>query len=185
MAVINAIWVRLEEAFLAVMLAVMTIITFVQVVMRYVFNTGILWGLEATTYLFAWLVLIGVAYCVRVRAHIGIDLLVTSLAPGPRRVAGLIVVALALLYTALMFYGSWTYVGRMHMLGVEAEDIPIQRWVLGLCLPIGFLLLGIRLLEMGWRVWTGRSPGYELADEAGDAIREAGGHTPPTGGPAR
>jgi C4-dicarboxylate transporter DctQ subunit len=185
MAVLNMIWHRLEEGFLVAVLAAMTLITFLQVVLRYVFNTGILWGLEATTYLFGWLVLIGISYGVRVRSHIGIDLLVASLPPKLHRAAGLLVVALALLYTGFMFYGSWNYVARMHRLGVEAEDIAIERWVLGLCLPIGFGLLAIRLIEMGSRIATGRSAGYELADEAREVMDEAGVEMPPHGGPAR
>jgi len=34
----------------------------VQVVLRYVFNGGFTWALEATTYLFGWMVLIGMSY---------------------------------------------------------------------------------------------------------------------------
>ena len=59
---------------MALALAFMTIITFVQVVLRYVFGTGLVWSLEATTYTFAWLVLIGMSYGVRTRAHIAVDL---------------------------------------------------------------------------------------------------------------
>ena len=55
----------LEEGLIALILGVMTVLTFVQVVLRYVFNTGLLWALEANFYLFAWLVLIGISYCVR------------------------------------------------------------------------------------------------------------------------
>ena len=47
---------RLEEGILALLLAGMTILTFAQVVMRYAFNSGMIWSLEATVYLFAWLI---------------------------------------------------------------------------------------------------------------------------------
>ena len=63
---------RLEEAFMIVALAFMTLLTFVQVVLRYGFGTGFVWSLEATTYAFAWLVLIGMSYGVRTQsAHRG------------------------------------------------------------------------------------------------------------------
>ena len=39
-------------------------------------------------------------------------------------------------------------------------------------MPIGFLLLLVRLLEMGWRIITGQSEGYELADEALEATKD-------------
>ncbi len=169
---LRLVYHRLEEAILILLLVAMTLLTFVQVVLRYVFNTGILWALEATTYMFGWLVLLGISYCVRARAHIGVDAVVRLLSPPWRRAVGLLVLFLTLVYTGLMLYGAVVYVDKMHTIGVEAEDIPIQRWVLSLCVPIGFALLGVRLLEMGWRILTGQSPGYELADEAAEAMRE-------------
>ena len=163
---------RAEEGLIALILGVMTVLTFVQVVLRYVFNSGLDWQLESNYYFFAWLVMIGVSYCVRVRAHIGVDAAVRLLSPGPRRAVGILVLLLALTYTALMMYGSFDYLYRLHIINVEAEDIPIATWKLSLCLPLGFVLLFIRLLEMGWRIFTGQSPGYELADEAAEATRD-------------
>ncbi len=172
---------RLEESLLAALLCAMTLLSFSQVVMRYGFNAGWLWALEVNFYLFGWLVLLGISYGVRVKAHIGVDAVVRLFPPRVQRSVGILVVALAILYTCLMFYGSWVYISKLRTLGVEAEDIPIQRWILSLCLPIGFALLLYRLMQMGWRVVTGQSPGYELADEAQEAIRDLGGDKHPDG----
>lgn len=172
---------RLEESILAVLLCAMTVLTFTQVVMRYGFNAGWLWALEANFYMFGWLVLLGISYGVRVKAHIGVDALVRLLPVQAQRAAGLLVVALCVLYTCLMLYGAYVYVSRLHIMGVEAEDIPVERWILSMCLPIGFALLLYRLLEMAWRIATGKSSGYELADEAHDAIRDVGGDANPDG----
>lgn len=163
---------RAEEGLIALILGVMTVLTFVQVVLRYGFNSGFIWALEADFYLFAWLVLIGTSYCVRVRAHIGVDAAVKLLSPRAQRIVGLLVVALALLYAALMLYGAIVYIDRLMIIDIEAEDIPVKRWILSLCLPLGFALLAVRLLQMGWRIVTGRSGGYELADEAHEAIKD-------------
>jgi di/tricarboxylate transporter len=62
-------WINeFEETAIAILLGLMTLITFTNVVLRYGFNTGLIWGLEATTFLFAWLVLFGVSYAVKVIA---------------------------------------------------------------------------------------------------------------------
>jgi C4-dicarboxylate transporter DctQ subunit len=163
---------RIEEGLIALILAAMTILTFVQVVLRYGFNSGFIWQLEANTYLFSWLVMIGIAYCVRVRAHIGVDVFVRLLPTPARRAVGVFVLLLALLYTCLMLYGAFDYIQRLYIIDVEAEDIPIATWKLSLCLPLGFVVLFIRLIEMGWRILTGKSEGYELADEANEAVRD-------------
>ena len=163
---------RVEEGLIALILATMALLTFVQVVLRYVFSSGFIWQLEANFYLFSWLVMIGISYCVRVRAHIGVDAAVRLLPSAGRRAVGIFVLSLALLYTVLMMYGSLDYIHRMYIINVEAEDLPIETWKLSLCLPLGFILLFIRLLEMGWRIFTGRSEGYELADEAHEATKD-------------
>jgi C4-dicarboxylate transporter DctQ subunit len=138
---------RLEEAFMIVALAAMTLLTFVQVVMRYLFGTGFVWSLEVTTYLFAWLVLIGMSYGVRTQAHIAVDLLTTKLPPRAARGVALVTLALALAYCALMIFGSIAFVERLMALGNAARDIPVQRWVLTAVMPFGFVLLAVRLLQ--------------------------------------
>ena len=65
-------WVdRIEENLIAVILGTMALLTFANVVARYVFNSNIFWALELTVFLFAWLVLLGatsVSYT-HLRAH--------------------------------------------------------------------------------------------------------------------
>ena len=99
----------LEENLIALILALMTVITFANVIARYVFNTGILWGLELTVFLFAWLVLIGASYAVKVRAHLGVDLIINSVSPNTSRLLGLITVTACILYGLILFRGSWDY----------------------------------------------------------------------------
>jgi C4-dicarboxylate transporter DctQ subunit len=163
---------RLEEGIIALLLAAMTLLTFLQVVLRYLFNTGLVWALEATTYLFAWMVLIGISYGIRAGAHIGIDFVVKALPRLPRRIAGAVAIGLCLVYAGLMTYGSYNYIDRMVMLGVDAEDIPLPRWLLGIILPIGFALLCVRLLQAAWELLQGRRDGLPLAHEQDDLLRD-------------
>ncbi len=100
---------ELEESVIAIILGLMTLITFVNVVLRYGFNTGLIWGLEATSLLFAWLVLFGVSYCVKVTAHLGVDAVVNVLPTGTRRVVTLFAGAVCLAYAFLFFNGAWDF----------------------------------------------------------------------------
>jgi len=38
------------------------------------------------------------------------------------------------------------------VLGNDARDIPLPRWALTSILPLGFGLLAIRFLQVGWRL---------------------------------
>ena len=75
---------HLEEGFMATALAIMTLLTFIQVVLRE-FGTGWVWSLEATTYVFAWLVLVGMSYGVRTQSHIAVDIIARKMSPTRRR----------------------------------------------------------------------------------------------------
>ncbi len=159
-----------EEGILAFLLGVMTLVTFSQVVARYVFNTGAVWALELTTYLFAWLVLFGISYGIRVGAHIGIDALVKLFRPELQRIAGLAAAALCMLYAAIMLVGSWNYLTTLYTLGIPSEDLPIPLWLPFVILPIGFALAFFRLAQVAWRIWRGQQLNF-LGDEAEEALR--------------
>ena len=165
---------RLEEGILAALLAVMTLLTFVQVVLRYLFGTGFVWALEANTYLFAWLILLGISYGVRAHAHIGVDVLVKALPTNARRAVGLVAILLCLAYAVIMLIGSWRLIDKLMLLGALGQDIPVPRWLLSIVLPLGFLLLAVRLLEQAWAIWRGDAAGFELADEAAEVLKEQG-----------
>jgi C4-dicarboxylate transporter DctQ subunit len=146
---------RLEEGLMALLLAVMTFLTALQVLLRYVFNTGLIWSLEATTYTFGWLVLLGMAYGVRTRSHIAVNLLVSRLHGRTGRVLTFVSLAVCLAYSLLMLYGSSVFIQRLFQLGHEARDLPVARWILTIMLPLGFALLTFRFLELGWLLARG------------------------------
>ncbi len=141
-------WIdRIEETLLVVLMIAMTLVTFSQVVARYVFNSGVVWALELTVYIFAWLVLLGASMLVRQGAHIGVDALVNLFGPRVRRRFGLAAILASLLYAGLMLYGAWDYVSRIARFGIMAEDLPVPLWVPLSVLPLGVGLLCVRLLQ--------------------------------------
>lgn len=135
---------------MAALLAFMTVLTFIQVVMRYVFNSGWVWSLEATTYSFAALVLIGMSYGVRTNTHIATDLLTRKLPEPLRHRVAIVAIAACLAYSLLMLYGSVILVDRLMILGNAARDIAAPKWLLTATMPLGFALLTYRFLEAGW-----------------------------------
>ncbi len=168
----------IEETFIAVILGLMTLITFANVVARYVFNDNILWALETTVFLFAWLVLVGVSYCVKINAHLGVDILVNALPAQLRRIVTLFAVAACLAFSILMLIGSWQYWWPFagERAWYEVDDIPmpaflqfiadwlnegeayekLPRFIPYFALPLGMALLTFRFLQIGWAVLTGR-----------------------------
>ena len=161
---------HLEEWIISLMLLAMTGLTFLQVVMRYVFNSGFTWALELTTVFFAVMIFVGVSYGVRVGSHIGVDALVKLLSPGKRKAAGILAVLLSLAYVGFVLAGSMEYVLKMKQVGIELEDMPIERWQILAVMPLGMALTGFRFLQILYDLITGRADSLRLADEAAEAM---------------
>ncbi|MFT6557444.1 MULTISPECIES: TRAP transporter small permease [Sneathiella] len=163
---------RLEEGLISLLLVIMTMLVFVEVVMRFVFNSGFLWLQELTLLTSAWFVLLGASYGVRVGAHIGVDALVRLLPPNIHRLVSIAAVGMCLFYCGLLFAGSWVYLEKMKKIGLELEDLPYQKWVAHSILVVGFGLLFIRFLQLLWKIIKGESIGFQLADEAKEVLEE-------------
>ena len=164
---------RAEESILCLLLAGMTLLVFVEVIMRFGFNSGILWAEELTLYIAAWFVLFGASYGIKVGAHIGVDAFVKLLPGKPRRIVAIIAVLLCCIYCGLFLYGGWIYLSKMKMIGIEMEDLPIQKWQAMSVLIIGFILLSIRLLQLLWNIIKGKQDGFHMVDEAQESMRIA------------
>lgn len=162
---------KLDEWLIALLLAAMTLLTFSQVVMRYVFNSGFTWAVELTGILFACMIFIGISYGVRVGAHIGVDAVVKLLPSGPRRITSIVAVLLCLVYAGLVIYGSTIYVLKMKSAGIELDDLPVQIWMVRAILPLGFMLLALRFLPVLVNLVSGKSDRLHLADEVEEALK--------------
>ncbi|WP_210397263.1 TRAP transporter small permease [Motiliproteus sediminis] len=164
---------KIEEAILSLLLVSMTLLVFVEVVLRFGFNTGIHWAQEVTLTLAAWFVLFGASYGVKVGCHIGVDVFVKLLPRNIHRGFTILAVLLCLTYCGLILYGSLIYLDKMMMIGIEMEDLPVPKWIPMSILVVGFVLLIIRFLQLLWKVVTGQEEGFHLADEAEESMHIA------------
>lgn len=162
---------KLEEAILVLLLASMTLITFSQVIARSIFNSGATWALELTQYLFAWLVLLGVSYGMRVNAHIGVDMFIRLFPARWQRVFGVVAALLGIVYCVLFFIGSTRYVYTIYNLGIESEDLSLPQWLVYFILPMGLALLALRLSQVIYEIVMGTQVSL-LADEVQDILKD-------------
>ncbi|MCL7408893.1 TRAP transporter small permease [Marivivens donghaensis] len=98
-----------EETFIALLLGLMTLVTFANVVLRYAFNSQLIWGLELVLILFAWLVLFGISYGFKVTMHLGVDAILAIVNPRVRFVMSLAAALITLAYMLLLLKGAWDY----------------------------------------------------------------------------
>ncbi|EDM65798.1 putative C4-dicarboxylate transport protein DctQ [Moritella sp. PE36] len=195
----NGLWARLgrftdniEELNIALSLGVMTLLTFANVVFRYVFNGNILWALELTVFLFAWLVLVGASYGVKKHSHIGVDILINIASVKLRKIYAVIAVSACLLFSVLLLIGSWNYWYPFvtDQAWYETDDIPmpeflqfladwlnegeryekLPRFIPYFSLPLGTALLTFRFTQLLWQVLTNKIDRVIASHEAEDAL---------------
>ncbi|MEQ9242657.1 TRAP transporter small permease [Roseovarius indicus] len=99
----------IEETVIAALLGAMTVVTFSNVIARYVFNSNILWALELTVFMFGWLVLLGASYAVKKQSHLGVDAIVNIVSPPVRKAMALFSIACCLAFSLLLLKGAWDY----------------------------------------------------------------------------
>jgi len=189
----------MEENILAVLLATITLVSFVQVIARYGFNTG--WGgaLEFTRIAFAWMILLGMSYGIKIGSHLGVDALI-RLFPTPLFKACAVFGALCgVLYGVILLSADWLnvlgattkggaleYWSKFYKIGIGLDDLRypewmqhafgiqdrVHRWVAYLMLPIGLGLFSFRCLQATVQIIRGDRELIVAGHEAEDLVAE-------------
>lgn len=92
-------------------LAVMVVLVFGNVVLRYAFNSGLTMSEEVSRWLFVWLTFMGAVVALREHGHLGTDALVSRLPRLGKKIC-LVLAQVAMLYVSwLLLQGSWVQAG--------------------------------------------------------------------------
>ncbi|WP_300648663.1 TRAP transporter small permease [Paenalcaligenes sp.] len=153
MKMLSTLWNRFEEGFIVLLLTIMTLVTFIYVLLNnfyavfYYFGgifessasvsdffygigdfildmaQAMTWSNALTKALFAWLIFFGISYGVRIGGHIGVDALVKLTRAPIQRLLGLIACLACLGYAALITYGSFEWISTLLQAQIGADDL--------------------------------------------------------------
>jgi len=137
---------------LVVLMSVMVVDVTWQVASRYLLQAPSSFTEELAGFLLIWIGLLGAAYGFRTRAHLGIDLLVSRLGGGWRRVADVLSHLLVLLFALTTLVGGGI---RLVQLAFRLEQISaamgVRMGFVYLALPLSGLLVILFSAEAMWR----------------------------------
>jgi C4-dicarboxylate transporter, DctQ subunit len=178
----------LEETLIALLLGLMTLLTFANVIFRYVLNSNILWAVELTVFLFAWMVLVGASYGVKQNFHIGVDVVINLAPKKLRKTFALISVSCCLFFSISLLIGSWNYWLPFitDRAWYETEDIPmpdilqflsdwfnegeryerLPRFIPYFALPLGMAMMTFRFMQLAWQIAIGKIDRLVASHEA-------------------
>ncbi|WP_354681782.1 TRAP transporter small permease [Cupriavidus necator] len=161
----NRITLRLAQGAMVAMMATMIVLVFGNVVLRYVFNSGIAFSEEASRFVFMWLTLIGALLVMHDKAHLGMSTVVSRLGENGQRACRLLADAGALGCCLLLAHGAWQLV----TIGMD-DRAPVTGVPLGVvyaCLLVCSVGMAAMLLHGLWRLVSGRMQQHELVPQSG------------------
>lgn len=91
-------------------LTAMALLVFLNVVLRYGFNSGITWSEEMSRYLFLFMLFFGIAQAFRDGEHLAVDMVTRRCPPPIRKALGALSFGLMAFTLILLVKGSWTLI---------------------------------------------------------------------------
>lgn len=101
---------KVIEMTMVVLMAIMIVLVFINVVMRYGLNSGIIASAEVSRFLFVWITMLSAIICMRDGTHLDLRLVETYLPPRIVRIQRRIVYAVIVLTSGMLLTGSFTQV---------------------------------------------------------------------------
>jgi TRAP-type mannitol/chloroaromatic compound transport system permease small subunit len=142
----------------------MVIVTFVIVVLRYVFGTGLIWLQESVTWMHAAVFMLGAAYTLQREEHVRVDIFYRKMSERQRAWVNLLGVLVFIFPMCAFFvYQSIDYVAASWSLrevsrnsgGLSYPAVPLLKSVL-VIMPVAVALQGLALLLRAAQVIRGR-----------------------------
>ena len=159
---------RFLEVLLIILLSGMAIMVFVNVIMRYGFNSGLNVSEELSRYFFVWLTFIGAVVAFREHSHLGIETLVMFLSRRGRIICMILSNLVIVACSAIFFWGTWKQFPINASMAAPVTGMSMI-WVYGIGLFTGAGMT-IIALERLFRLLTGRVTDDEIAAFAGENL---------------
>lgn len=157
---------RALEVLIVALLAGMAAMVFLNVVLRYGFNSGITVSEEVSRYFFVWLTFIGAVVTFRENGHVGVETMVRLFGRRGRLACMLATNLLIILCCAVLFWGTWKQMPINASMVAPVTGMPMI-WIFGVtfftAVGIG-LMAAIRIL----RILAGATTDAEIASFAGE-----------------
>jgi TRAP-type C4-dicarboxylate transport system permease small subunit len=159
---------------IAFTLTAMAVLVFGNVVLRYVFNSGITWSEEMSRFLFVWMVFLGSIAALKENMHLGVDIVTNLLSRRWKKIFFIISNSLVLYVLWLVLDGSW----KMTVLNMVSKA-PATGMPLGYVYGIGVVMsiaMGLIILRNFYLVLTNKASESDLTltpDIVRDSLEEA------------
>ncbi|MFD1606968.1 TRAP transporter small permease [Oceanobacillus luteolus] len=150
---------KLEEWVLIISLIILVLIVFVQVLSRYFLNYSFAWSEEIARYILIWVAWISVSYSIRRQEHLRIEFLKDRFSPTVQKYIELVVLILWFLFAIFLAIEGTNVILGIQSSGQTSPSIGMPMWIAYLAIPVGGLLMTIRLIQQVYFLFRGNKRG--------------------------
>lgn len=136
-----------EEYMCVVLFSLMTFFTFSQVLSRFVFNFSLAWTEELGRYSFVWLVYMAASAAVKKARHIRVEIINIILKNKAKLFMAIVSDIVWLIFTLWLVKDGITVVSMIYGHGQTSPAVQIPMWTAYTIVPLGFGLMGLRLVQ--------------------------------------
>ena len=142
---------RFEEVLCAVLFAVMAVITFINIISRFLLKYSFAFTEELVVSFFVWLTLLGTSIAFREQSHLGFSFLVDRLPQKIRRILLWVSAGLGAALFIFLIYFAMGQIGEEISLEITSSGIGVPQWWYTIGVPVFSVLIVLRVFQGAYR----------------------------------
>ncbi len=123
-----------------------TLVAFINVVLRYVFNASLSWAGELTSYLFIWSALFGAAYGFKIGMHLGVTIVIQKLKPRIAKYVLSFSLIVILIYLIALICWGYNFCVFNYELEQASVDLQLPFWIIYMSVPISMSIASYQVI---------------------------------------
>ena len=147
----------IEDSFCSLVLVVMLILTFINVVARYIFNASMPFVEELTRLGLMILSLAGAAVAAKRGAHLGLSVISDLLPTKVQNLLAVVADILGLLFGAVLVYYGYGMVRNEYVNQLKTAGMQWPEWLFGMWVVVGGAIMIIRYIQMAVQKVRGKN----------------------------
>lgn len=139
---------KLDEWILMIGFVAIILLVFSQVVFRYLIHIPIIGYFdELSRFIFMWLAWIGVAYAIRTKSHIRIEIFTEMIFRGKKHYVKYVEILIFLGFSIFLVVAGTLWVIEQQVSNFTSPMLSVPLWIVNLAIPISGALMSIRLIQ--------------------------------------
>lgn len=154
MRILKKIEEEFEEWIMVALLVGIGVIMFIQVILRYIFDSPLMWAEEISRYMFVWTSFISIGYSFRRDILLKVDILYDKFTPVIKKIVEFLTIILTLLFLGIMCIRSTNVVNQIAASGQLSPSLQLPMQYVYASSTVGFFLGLIRYIQFIFRKYV-------------------------------